>query len=206
MRRSTLVLVVLFAALGALYWYMQKPGNLIRQALATSTPTVQPQSDLLGPEQGPVSQISVQRTDGKAVTLKKAGGIWLVTTDDEVPANQETSAMVAQSVLALRVIAKLENAPDLAAIGLDNPAYTVTLTLVDGSPYAFKIGNVAATGSGYYIQANDGSIAVVDKYTLDTLTNLVVEPPFLQTPTPPPVSVITPEGTAAFEATSTATP
>ena len=204
MRRSTIVLVILFAALGLLYWYMQKPGNVIKQILATSTTTA-PQSlpDLIRPDQGPVSQISIQRADGKAVALKKAGGIWLVTTDYEAPANQDSSEMIAQSVMSLRMVANLEKTPDLASIGLNNPAYTVSLTLNDGSVYTFKVGNATVTGSGYYVRTNDGSVAVVDKNAIDTLINLIVEPPFLQTATPSPAPATeTPAPTVMPETTA----
>ena len=204
MRRSTIVLVILFAALGLLYWYMQKPGNVIKQALATSTTTA-PQSlpDLIRPDQGPVSQISIQRADGKTVALKKAGGIWLVTTDHEAPANQDQAGSIAQSVMSLRRVANLEKTPDLASIGLNNPAYTVSLTLNDGSLYTFKVGNATVTGSGYYVRTNDGSVAVVDKNAIDTLINLIVEPPFLQTATPSPAPATeTPAPTVMPETTA----
>jgi hypothetical protein len=214
MRRSTVVLVFLFAALGLLYWYMQKPGNVIKQALATST-TTSPQSlpDLIRPDQGPVSQISVQRADGKIVTLKKAGGIWLVATDHEAPANQDTSETIALNALSWRTIAKLEKTLDLASIGLSSPAYTVSLVLLDGSPYTFKVGNATVTGSGYYVQANDGSIVVVDKYAIDALANMIVEPPFLVTTTPlpnpateTPIPPATPETTSTPDVTPTTKP
>jgi hypothetical protein len=185
MRRSTVVLVVLFAALGLLYWYMQKPGNVIKQALATSTPTAPALSaDLLSPNQGPISKISIQDATGKAVSLQKAGGIWLVTAGHEAPANQDFSEAIARQILSLRMDTKLEKAPDLASIGLDNPDYTVSLILQDGSPYTFKIGATTVTDSGYYVQANDGSIGVIGKDTIDMLINLIAEPPFLPTITP----------------------
>lgn len=205
MRRSTIVLVVLFAAFGLLYWYMQKPGNVIKQALTTSTPTApQPLSDLIKPEQGQVSQISVQSADGKTVTLKKSGGIWLIATDHEAPANQDSAEMIAQSISSLRMVATLEKAPDLAAIGLSSPVYTVSLVLSDGSPYIFKIGAATVTGSGYYVQANDGSLVVIDKNAIDTLTSLIVDPPFLQTATPSPAPATeTPASTTLPETTST---
>jgi hypothetical protein len=185
MRRSTIVLVVLLAALGLLYWYMQKPGNVIKQALATSTPTAPaPLSNLISPNQGPVSKISIQDAAGKAVSLQKAGGIWLVTAGYEAPANQEFSEAIAQQILSLRLDVRLEKAPELASLGLDNPNYTVSLILQDGSLYTFKIGAATVTESGYYVQANDGSIGVIDKYTIDMLITLIVEPPLLQTATP----------------------
>ena len=204
MRRSTIVLVVLFAALGLLYWYMQKPGNVIKQALATSTPTPSElPSTLISPDQGPVSQIAIQRADGKTVSLKQAGGIWLVTADNEAPANQEFAEAISREILSLSMVTKLEKAPDLASIGLKDPAYSVSLVLQDGSPYIFKIGAATVTGSGYYVQANDGSLGVIDTYAIDMLISLIAEPPFLQTATPSPAPAIdTPSSTLTPETTS----
>jgi hypothetical protein len=205
MRRSTIVLLALFAVIGLLYWYMQRPGNAIKQALATSTTTApESPSGLIRPDQGPVSSITIQQADGKKVTLKHAGGIWLIATDHEAPANQDSSETIAQDVTSLRIISKLEKAPDFASIGLSNPAYTVSLVLQDGSPYIFKIGAATVTNSGYYVQANDSSIVVIDKNAIETLTALIIEPPFLQTATPSPAPATdTSTPTVAPETTST---
>jgi hypothetical protein len=187
MRRSTIVLLALFATLGLLFWYTQQPGNAVKQALATSTTTAQQSlSNLIGPDQGPVSQISVQRANSKTVTLKQAGGIWLVIADHEAPANQDSAVTTAMTAMSLRIITTLEKTDNLAGMGLDKPAYTVSLTLLDGSAYTFKIGAATVTDSGYYVQANDGSIVVIDKQAIETLTNLSTQPPFLETATPPP--------------------
>jgi hypothetical protein len=112
--------------------------------------------------------------------------------------------MIAQGAMSLRMVAKLEKAPDLASIGLNNPVYTVSLVLLDGSLYTFKIGAATVTDSGYYVKANDGSIVVVDKYAIDKLINLIVEPPFLQTATPSPAPATeTPAPSTMPETTST---
>lgn len=203
MRRSTIVLLVLFVALGLLYWYTQQSGNVVTHALATSTSTEQALSDLIRPDQGPVSQITVQSADGKTVTLKRSGENWLVVTDHETPANPETAETVAQSMLYLRPVAKLDKALDPATIGLSKPAYTVSLVLLDGSPFTFKVGIATVTGSGYYAQTNDGNVVVLDKNTIDGLIKLVAEPPFLQTDTPEPASV---SETPAPNVTPTKTP
>jgi hypothetical protein len=189
MRRSTILLIVLFAALALVYWYAQQPDNAVKKALATSTSTEQALPDLLRPDQGPVSQVTVQSADGKTVTLKKSSDQWMVVTDHEAQANQETAEMTAQGMLYLRMVARLDKAPELAAIGLDKPAYTVSLVLLDGSPYTFKVGKPTVTQSGYYTQTSDGKVVVVDKSAIDSLINLVNEPPFLQTATPEPAPV-----------------
>jgi hypothetical protein len=215
MRRSTIVLVVLFAALGLLYWYMQRPGNAIKQALATSTVTAPAlQSNLLSPAQGPVNRITIQSADGKTVTLNKAGGIWLVTADYEAPANQNFADAIADNLMSLQMVTNLEKSPDLVeSIGLNNPTYTISLILQDGSPYTLKIGTATVTDSGYYALANDGSIGVIDKYKIEMLTALISEPPFLQTATPlpapateTPTSAFVPETTSTPEVTPTTKP
>lgn len=187
MRRSTIVLLILFVAMGLLVWYTQQPENIVKQALATNTTTAsQATSYLIKPDQVPASLISVQNTHGKTVTLKQTGGIWLVTADHEAPANQDSAATTAMAVTSLRVITTLEKTANLEGMGLDNPAYTVALTLRDGSMYTFKVGATTITDSGYYVQANDGSIVVIDKDAIETLISLNVKPPFMETATPAP--------------------
>lgn len=186
MRRSTAVLLILFAAFGALYWYMQKPDNAVVKALATSTSSAPLVTDnLVSPEQGPVSKIAVQSADGKKVILENKNGSWLVTADKQGPANPDQADQAGAAAMALRVVTKLAQAPDPAGTGLDHPTFTVLLTLQDGSLNTFQVGKPTVTQSGYYVQTNDGSVVIIDKNQLETLTNLVAEPPFLiSTPTP----------------------
>jgi len=182
MRRSTIILLILLTALGVLYWYMQKPGNAIQQAFATRTTTAPVMlTSLIGPDQGPVSRISIQSAAGQPVILENNNGLWQVTADRQGPANPDLAAEAAKTVMSLRLVTKLEKAPDPAGTGLDHPAYTVSLILLDGSPYTFKVGKLTVTESGYYILANDGSVVVVDKGKIDALTSLASKPPFLGT-------------------------
>ena len=187
MRRSTLILIGCALALGLLTWYMQKPGNVIQQALATPTTKAPLPFNLLGPEQGPVSRIKIESASGKQVTLENAGGTWLVTTDHQGPADPDLAENASRTVMALRLVSQFETAPDPAGSGLAQPAYTVRLTLQDGSPYTFQVGNETVTGSGYYVQPNQGKVVILEKDNIETLIKMVDAPPFLATqaaPTP----------------------
>jgi hypothetical protein len=187
MRRSPIILLILLVALGTLYWYLQQPGNTLQQALATSTPTAPaPLPDLIGADQGPVSRISLQSAEGKRVVIEKANGFWQVTADRQGPADPNLAEDAARTVLSLRLVARLEQAPDPAGTGLAQPAYTVALSLKNGVTNTFQIGKPTVTGSGYYVQANDGSVVIVDKDSLDILLHYLNQPPFPETATPTP--------------------
>jgi hypothetical protein len=187
MRRSTLILIGCALALGLLTWYMQKPGNVIQQALATPTTKAPMPLNLLGPQQGPVSRIKVENAAGKQVTLENAGGSWLVTTDHQGPANPDLAENAARTVMSLRLVSQFETAPDPTGSGLDKPAYTISLTLLDGSPYTFQVGSQTVTGSGYYVQTNLGKVVIIEKDKIETLVQMVDAPPFLAAqPAPTP--------------------
>jgi hypothetical protein len=214
MRRSTVVMLVLLVIVAGLYWYSQQPGNAVTRVLNPGpTATTSYLGFLVSPEQGPVSHISIERADGKSVVLDNSTGSWMVVAvDGSYPADPASAEGAISQVQSLRIVAKLDSAPDAAATGLDKPAYTFTFTLVDGSTMILKVGKSTVTQSGYYIGRQDGSVVIVGTYSIDPLTELVDAPPYLHTPTPSPVPPTeTPVPTAAptetpvptLEATST---
>lgn len=184
MRRSTLILLAAALGLGLLYWYLQKPGNVVQQALATPTTLAALPFNLIGPEQGPASRIQIESAAGKQVLLENISGVWLVTTDYSGPADPEKAETASRTVMSLRLVGQLETAPDPVGSGLVEPAYTVTLTLLDGSPYTFLVGKETVTGSGYYVQTPAGQVVILDKAKIETLVGLVEAPPFVEAPTP----------------------
>lgn len=187
MRRSTVILLILFLLLGGLVWYMQQPGNPIKRALATSTTVASaPLDSLVNVEKGPVSRISVQSAEGKSVSLDKVNGQWNVTAGNKGLANPDQAEAAASQAVSIRLITKLAEIPDTAGSGLNNPSFTISFTLGDGTPFTFKVGKETVTGSGYYVQTPDGSVVVANKNSIDALTALLSNPPFLQTSTPTP--------------------
>jgi hypothetical protein len=178
MRRSTLILLILFALLGALAWYMQQPENAIKKALATSTSTPSIASELLiSPEKGPIAQISIQDAAGKTVRIDKTSGQWIVKTDQDQPADPSLAESAAGQALNLLIIKKLDTAPDPVGTGLDKPVYTISLNLADGSTFTFKIGKATVTDSGYYTAGPDGAVYILSKSEVDALTYYFDAPP-----------------------------
>jgi len=196
MRRPTVILLVLFALLGGLVWYAQQPNNSIKRALATSTSLVAQPSNLtlINPSKGLVTSLVIQDAKNKKVSISKSSGKWIINTGVEAPADQSSVDRLAGQMLSLDVVSKLQKAPDPTGTGLDKPSYLVTFTQDDGTISNFKIGKLTATSSGYYIEAADGSVSIVDKNGIEALIGNLDQPPFPTTATPS-VSV-TPEATS----------
>jgi len=199
----TLIILALFA------WYMQTPGNPIKKALATST-TVAADSygSLINPIKGPVSRISIQDAAGKTVAIDKSSGTWMIKTATQAAADQDQAEAAAGQIVYLRIVTALEQAPDPVGTGLNTPAYSVESVLADGSPYNFKIGKTTVTSSGYYVQAMDGKVFVINKSDLDSVLKIFTNPPFLKTPTPvtTPTPAILIPGTPVDTTPQTTTP
>ncbi len=191
MRRSTVVMLVLLVILAGLYWYMQQPDNLIQRAIQpTPTATRETFGNLIPAEKGQITRIFITQADGTSITLDKSSGIWLLTTaQGNAPASPDTTDQVASGLKNLQILSKIEPAPALASIALDPPAYRVTLTMSDGSLIDFHIGAKTVTQSGYYLRTADGHLYVTAAYNINSLINLLKEPPYLQTATPSPLPI-----------------
>jgi len=180
MRRSTVILLILFLLLAALVWYTQQPDNQITKALATSTNTPSFMTELLvKPEKGPLSRVNFQDPQGKIVTLDKTSGIWVLLPGQNAPLDQDLAESAAGHALNLLVTKTLDSAPDPAGTGLDHPVLVVSVTLADGSQFSFSIGKETVTGSGYYVLTPDGKVRIVSKSDLDALTANFTEPPLV---------------------------
>jgi len=190
MRRSTVILLIIFVLLGTLVWYMQRPGNQIEMALAPATATQSESSGtLINPNRGPIGLILIQAASGKTVSIDKGSGKWIVKIDQEdFPPDQNLAESVAGQALDLQVVKQFETAPDPAGTGLDKPVYNIALKLADGSLFKFNIGKATVTGSGYYANTDDGKVYILNKSKTDTLIFNFAQPPVLKTATPSPAS------------------
>jgi len=207
MRRSTIILLIVFVLLGTLVWYMQQPGNPVKLALATATATSSVSSGtLINPNQGPVALVSIQAAGGKTVSIDKTGGQWVVKVAQTEPADQSLAEAAGVQALNLQVVKQFETAPDPAGTGLDKPAYTISVKLADGSTFIFTLGKATVTDSGYYASNPNGVVYILSKNEVDTLIHNFAEPPLLKTASPSPApETETPNPRATLSAISTAT-
>jgi hypothetical protein len=185
MRRSTVILLVIFLLLAAVVWALQMPDNPIKKALATSTSSASGSlGSLINPAKGPANKISIRDAAGKTVTIDRTSGTWMIDTGRSVPMNQDIAESTSGQIFYLHILTRLEQVPDPAGTGLDKPAYIVSATLADQSNISFKIGKTTVTGSGYYVEAADRKTYIINKNDLDSLLNFFKDPQIYETPAP----------------------
>jgi hypothetical protein len=194
-KRPTWILVVVLALIAGLAYYMQTvPDNFIQKVLsAGKTPTVgTSRPPLISLADAPLKGISITDANGHSVALKHETSGWTLSIDTQssVPADQSFAEQAASQAQTLQLTAAEIKPPtsDLSGFGLDKPAYIYKLVLASGKTVTFKIGKATITGDGYYLQREDGTIVAVEKYTMETLLNLLKEPPYMFPLTPTPTS------------------
>lgn len=217
-KRPTWIMVIVLALLAALAYYMQTvPDNFIKKAMeAGKTPTFAfVDKSLISVNDGLISIIAITAADGRSIILKREPAVWTIARDGQAAttADQSAAEQASSQAQALQLVTPeiKPTTSDLSGFGLDKPAYIYKITLDSGKIVNFKIGKETITANGYYLQKEDGTIAVVDKYGVDALLTLFTQPPSDLTATPSPIPVTEiPTGTMtlapAVTATGTATP
>ncbi len=207
-RTTTIVLVVILAALGLYVLLVQLPKD---KAAAQVTPTQAggPVSFVWQATADQVTGIRLEdRVKNRSLALTKdAQGVWSVSEPELKPANSTAITGVLSSLTALSVNTTITSTTDLSAFGVLSPTYTLELSLSDGKQLKAAIGDKTPTGSGYYLlREGETNALVVATYGLDGVIGMLDAPPYAPTPTPP-VSE-TPEGTpmGSPEPAATGTP
>lgn len=216
-KRPTWILLIVLAVLAAFAYYLQTvPDNFLKKAIdAGKTPTAETSTKSLIPSvtDGLVTGLEIAGADGHSMALKKESAGWTLSINSQppTPADQSAAEQAASQLQGLQVNTEINpTTSDLSGFGLDKPAYTWEVTLQNGKTLTFKIGKANITGDGYYLQRDDKTIAIVDKYTTDALLNLLTQPPAIFTATPLPATAlptgtITPTPAVTITPTSTAT-
>lgn len=101
------------------------------------------------------------------VTCRKDGGTWYEASDKNFPLKQSRAEDAVSSFTKITANRKLKEPEELESYGLDDPAYTVTMTDSQGSKTEIWIGSVASN-SDYYLTADGGE-------TIYTVSSLITE-------------------------------
>ncbi len=184
-RRSTWVTLIILAALVGLVFYLQRNKQVTKsdaQAFPTAANTT-----VFGAEEGLPTSFEIQSSTGQDVSIahnmQKA---WVVQKPIEADADQGLVEAAATQISALRV---LNNQIDLGldVVGLDHPAYTITISFTGGKQHVLQIGAETPTQVGYYATVDNGKVMIVDAAGITSLLNLLTTPPYQQTLTPSPL-------------------
>lgn len=105
----------------------------------------------------------------ETVTCEKEDGTWYNSADRNFPLKQSCAENAVSSFAKITANRILDQPDDLSGYGLDDPAYSVTLTDARGNETEVWIGS-AASNSDYYLTADGGNtVYTVSSLILDNL-------------------------------------
>jgi hypothetical protein len=208
-RRSTVVYIMILAALVGAYYYLKNRNQAEPDVVATSEPT-QEISYLFTEDNGVPKSIRIEAETGEIVEVERdAENAWMLTQPFEAKADPASVEAVASQVTTMRVLDRIPEM-DLEVVGLKVPAYTITIEFSAGQERTIHVGVVTPSENGYYVlDTATSEIAIVSKSAVDALLGLLTAPPYLETPTPspiPPTKTSVPSPTPVVGTPSTITP
>jgi len=204
-RRSTWIVIVIFAALAGLAWYLQK--NPVLES-SQSTPKAA-ESYVFELDTNKVTGLRIVGPDGRVFSAtRSADATWkLVEPANPNPVDSSKVESNLGQLLKLQTLSQLEAPPALEAVGLVSPDYLVEIQMSDGSKHRLEVGNQTPTTSGYYVRVDNTELLVANKYTLDSILAMVKTLPLMATPTAEPTQTpVEPVSTATPGTSDSATP
>lgn len=153
--------------------------------VAEATPSAAPVY-VFGTDEGLPDDIRITAASGEAVQVERdSSGQWVITAPIEGLASQALAQAAADQIGAMQQLGQVELSP--AILGLDKPAFVITIGFSSGSHHTLAIGSKTVTESGYYVSLDGEKEArIIETSGIEALLNLFSAPPYAQTPTPSP--------------------
>lgn len=182
-RAGTWITLLLLAVLiGFTYYLNRKEAN----AEAEATPTSEETLFVFNEQDGNIASIEVKPADREAVKAKRGtDNVWALELPFAAEANQGLVEAAASQVKALNIVSEVDADPGI--LGLDQPAYIITIEFAGGTRRTLEVGDNTPTNNGYYVRLDKKRIMILTLSGIDSLTNLAQFPPYLNTPTPSPL-------------------
>lgn len=186
MRRSTIIILLLFILAAGGYYYLQ---NRPEPVDTTHTETPIPTTEvvyLFDAEAGVPTLIRLEAATGEVVELaRNEENAWALTLPIEAAAEQGSAEAASSQLTTIQISDRVPNL-DPATVGLDTPAYILTVAFKNSVERTVEIGVLTPTESGYYVRSMD-EIVIVSRSAIDALVGLLTNPPYVETPTPSPI-------------------
>lgn len=183
-RRSTWIALLVLVIAGGVLIYLSRQKQVVKE-MAESFPTL-PSRTVFGNLGGTLNRIEIQSAAGKSVEMAlNMQGTWDIILPFEGAAG---GGVMEAAITQLDVMRFTNEVQDLALadIGLDQPAYVLTLHLKDGGKHVIEVGDKTPSGTGYYVRVDGTRQLVVEADAIDSLLIMFEQPPYWETPTPSP--------------------
>lgn len=183
-RRNTWVLLVILLALVGFSFYL-KDYKAKQAAAATPTAVAATTSrPLFAADLGQPTGITVKDSAGKIVEVaRNSGGKWVLKAPTDAEAEQGAAEAAATQATSLQVLSSVALGFDV--VGLDKPTFTMAFVFSGGKSHTLAVGAETPLQDGYYTSLDKGPVRIVDKQGIDALTQLLSQPPYAVSPTPP---------------------
>lgn len=155
--RSTLVLLVLFLAVGGYAWFVERERPPASEADADE--------QAFDVAAGRITDLTVNAANGDVTVLTRTENEidWMVTAPVETEADDNAATAIATTLAALDVRRVVEEeAADLAPFGLADPPVAVTFATPGGEPLSLAVGDETPTGGERYAAVGNRVILVAD--------------------------------------------
>jgi hypothetical protein len=202
-RADTLIVVLLLAALiGFAFYISREKKNTNTETISTSAVT----TFVFNDSDGIANSIEIKPAAEDAQPVKvarDAKNVWALELPIKTEADQGLAEAAASQISALQIVSTVPADADPAVFGFDASTFVISIGFVDGKTHSLEVGDVTPTNSGYYVRLDKTKIMIVNPNGIDSLTQLVSFPPYLNTPTP---SALPPSETPVLPTDAVATP
>jgi hypothetical protein len=200
-RPTIILLIILIFVVGAFLFTKYHPLQS-----SQATPTSTGSQFLITSSDGTLMRVSIQDNNGNLVEMQRdPSQTWIIIQPELGSADQSKASAAETQAGALRIISELTTPPELSEMGLDSPALTIALDFNSGIHHQISVGNLTPTSNGYYVQFDGQKIFVVSQSGIESLRNLLTNPPYQPTATltatPSFESTITPKETETSQPT-----
>lgn len=180
-RKSTWFLIGVFIILlvGAVFWnrYEKTQQNLAEQTAKLDFFLEAPVERITG--------LTISSADGEQLVLQKSeDGSWMLIQPEGGHPDVERIDSVLLEIESFRVVSKLNSQIDKGLVGLAPANYSLVVELENDGQIQAYFGNETPTPGGYYAYVKGEPVVVVNSYSVDSLLDLLDEPPIINTPTP----------------------
>jgi len=163
--RTTLVLAVVAALLGAFVWLYEIEGEPQRRAAADDEKRIHP-----GLESGDVQSIALTTRDDVEARFERQDGRWRLVEPVSAPADAVALDAIAGALVNLPREGQVEDPDELEQYGLGDGARVVRFEIEDGSNRGIRIGRTTPVGGHRYVaRLADDDVAYVASYRLNAL-------------------------------------
>jgi hypothetical protein len=181
-RKSTWVVVFIFAVLLAAVLLWQRSQDQ-KAAQATPTAVEAVERMYLFDIGGEVASLRVEHVGEKSIELQRdASGQWSLAGSTDSAIDSAAMDGIVGQLAALPLVSTLQNIPALQDLGLEPPSYRILVILQDGSQEVASVGKATPTGSGYYVLTSDRGVYIANEFSLQSILDLVDNPPYQATP------------------------